>query len=286
MSSEPAVAGKRALLRSGFELALRVGRGFMRNEGMVLANAIAYDGLLSVVPLLLLATALFARLVDRARFLHVVRQEVLAIVPQENAAPFIAALDGLLEAPSATSVLGLLTLLLFSTMAFRTLQRAMARIFRHRHGEPLTRSLIASTAVAIAYVLAIGLVSALQALALVRIERVPWLAARVPAWTEAFATLGLASLLASFYLLLPVGRGNVRAALTGATLAALAWRVVQACLVLYLHYIARINVIYGSLSALVVVLLSFEIMAVITLLGAQLTAELEQDWNARADAPD
>jgi YihY family inner membrane protein len=278
MSTEPAVAGKRALLRITFELAQRVGRGFVRNEGMVLANAIAYDGLLSVVPLLLLATALFARLADRERFLHVVRQEVLAIVPRDNAAPFIEALDGLLVAPSATSVLGLLTLLLFSTMAFRTLQRAIARIFRHRHGEPRTRSLLASTAIAVAYVLAIGLVSALQALALVRIESVPWLAARVPAWTEAFATFGLAALLASFYLLMPVGKGNWRAALTAAALAALAWRVVQAGLVLYLHHVARINVIYGSLSALVVVLLSFEIMAVITLLGAQLTAELEQDW--------
>jgi YihY family inner membrane protein len=278
MSSEHAVAGKRVRLRGALELALRVGRGFVRNDGMVLANAIAYDGLLSVVPLVLLATALFARLADRERFLHVVRQEVLAIVPEQNAGPFIAALDGLLLAPSATSVFGLLTLLLFSTMAFRTLQRALARIFSHRHGEPRPRSLLASTAIAIAYVLAIGLVSALQALALVRIESVPWLAARVPAWTASFATLGLASLLASFYLLMPVGRGNWRAALLGAMLAALAWRVVQAGLVLYLQYVARINVIYGSLSALVVVLLSFEIMAVIALLGAQLSAELEQDW--------
>ena len=91
MSSDTDAAPKPGLRRGAFGLALRVARGFMRNGGMVLANAIAYDGLLSVVPLLLLATALFARLVERERFLHVVRQEVLAIVPEDNAAPFIDA---------------------------------------------------------------------------------------------------------------------------------------------------------------------------------------------------
>jgi YihY family inner membrane protein len=163
-------------------------------------------------------------------------------------------------------------------MGFRTLQRALAAIFKHRHGEERPRGLLASSAIAVGYVLAIGLVSALQALLLVRIEQVPWLAERVPAWTGWFATLGLAALLASFYLLMPSGRGSLRAAAVGGLTAAVTWRVVQVGLALYLQYVARINVIYGSLSALVVVLLSFEIIAVIALLGAQLTAELEQGW--------
>ena len=276
MSAETDAAPPPSVARRALGLAQRVVRGFLGNNGLVLANAIAYDGLLSVVPLLLLATALFASVVDRDRFLHVVRQEVLAIVPRENAGPFIDALGGLLEAPSASSVLGLLTLLLFSAMGFRTLQRALAAIFRHRHGEERPRSLLASSAIAVAYVLAIGLVSALQALVLVRIDAVPWLAQRLPGWSAWFATLGLALLLASFYLLMPSGRGSPRAALIAGGLAALCWRVVQLGLSLYLQYVARINVIYGSLSALVVVLLSFQIVAVITLLGAQLAAELEQ----------
>lgn len=278
MSTAPDAALPHSLPRRVLALALRVARGFRGNGGLVLANAIAYDGLLSVVPLLLLATALFARLVDRERFLHVVRQEVLAVVPEQNAGPFIDALGGVLEAPSASSALGLLTLLLFSAMGFRTLQRALSAIFRHRHGEERPRSLLASSAIAVGYVLAIGLVSALQALFLVRIERVPWLAERIPVWTGWFATLGLGALFASFYLLMPSGRGSWRAALVGGLVAAASWRVVQLGLALYLQYVARINVIYGSLSALVVVLLSFEIIAVITLLGAQLTAELEQGW--------
>ena len=278
MSSAIDAAPPRSLPRRLFALVLRVARGFRSNGGLLLANAIAYDGLLSVVPLLLLATALFARLVDRERFLYVVRHEVLSIVPQQNAGPFIDALSGLLEAPSATSALGLLTLLLFSAMGFRTLQRALVAIFKHRHGEERPRSLLASSAIAVGYVFAIGLISALQALLLVRIDQVPWLAERVPAWTSWFATIGLAALLASFYLLMPSGRGSLRAAAIGGLSAAVTWRVVQVGLALYLQYVARINVIYGSLSALVVVLLSFEIIAVITLLGAQLTAELEQGW--------
>ena len=269
----------RALGRSTWQLALRVLGGFRRNGGMVLANAIAYDGLLSVVPLLLLATVLFARLVDREQFLHVMRQEVLAFVPPRSAGAVIDALAGVLEAPRGTSALGILTLLFFSTLAFRTLQRALAVIFSHRHETHGERSLVAMIAIAVAYALAIAVVFSLQALALVRMEGIPWLAGHVPSWMGTFATLGLAALLTSFYWLMPVGVGNPRAALIGGFLAALAWRVVQVVLVLYLQYVARVNVVYGSLSALVVVLLSFEIIAVITLLGAQLAAELEQSWS-------
>jgi YihY family inner membrane protein len=279
--AEPAAAQLApSVLRGSLRLGLRVVRRFRDNGGLVLANAIAYDGLLSFVPLLLLATALFAQLVDRERFLQVIRAEVLAIVPPRTARPFIDALTGLLEAPSATSVLGLATLLFFSTQAFRTLQRALAVTFRHRHELHQPRTLLASVGIAVAYVLAIGVVSALQALALVGLESVPWLAARVPSSLHFFATIGLAALISSFYLVMQVGRGSTRAALISGALAALTWRGVQVCLVLYLRYVARINVIYGSLSALVVVLLSFEIAAVIVLLGAQLAAELEQSWES------
>lgn len=257
---------------------LRVLREFGRSGGIDLAGAVAYNGLLSLIPLCLLATAIFSRFVERERFIGVVLRELQHVVPARTATPITSALRALLEAPYSGGLFGMAGLLFFSTLAFRTLQHALDIIFNHRKEAHEPRPLLVSVLLSLGYVLAIGLLSLLQTLAFAGIHKIPLLA-HLPRWTTLWL-VGWALLLTSIYRFMPFGKGRFDLALIGGCFAALLWQGVQWLFVWYLENISSINMIYGSLSAIIIVLFSFEVAAGIVLLGAQLVAELEKSRNA------
>jgi YihY family inner membrane protein len=83
-------------------------------------------------------------------------------------------------------------------------------------------------------------------------------------------------LLASIYLVMPVGRLSVRHALIGAGVAAVLWEITRHFLVWYFATLSTVSVLYGSLATAIVVLLSLEIGATALLLGAQVISEYER----------
>jgi membrane protein len=277
---EPDNASHLLALRRFAQFALRILRAFSANGGWELVGALAYNGLLSVVPLFILASSVFARFVDRDRFIRVVAREIRQLLPASQAAPIKQAIVEMLREPFSGGLFGLAALLFFSTLAFRTLQHALDVIFIHRRELHGKRTLLKSSLIALGYVTAVGVGSLLQALALVGVDRIPWLAQHVPRFTTwlAFVPTGLA--FASIYWVMPVGKGNLRATLWVGGIAALFWQALQGLLIWYFANISSVNLIYGSLAGIVVVLFSFELAAAIVLLGAQVIAELERSWQA------
>lgn len=271
------------LLSRFLRFCLRVLRAFSQNGGWELVGALAYNGLLSVVPLFLLATAVFARFVDRERFIGVVAREIRQILPSRQAQPVNQAIVEMLREPFSGGLIGLAALLFFSTLAFRTLQHALDVIFHHRRELHGPRSLLKSSLIALGYVSAIGFASLLQAFALVSLDRLPWLAERVPRFAGWLGLVGTALAFASIYWVMPVGKGSFRAALLGGAIAAVMWQGLQGALIWYFANISSINLIYGSLASIVVVLFSFELAAAIVLLAAQVIAELERSRRAGLD---
>jgi len=268
------------MLRRFLHFCLRTVRAFSRNGGWELVGALAYNGLLSVVPLFLLATAVFARFVDRERFIRVVAREMRQLLPAAHAQPINQAIVEMLREPFSGGLIGLGALLFFSTLAFRTLQHALDVIFHHRRELHGPRSLLLSSAIALGYVVAIGFASLLQTFALVSLDRIPWLAERIPRFTGWLGLLGTALVLASIFWVMPVGRGSLRASLWGGAIAAVFWQGLQGALIWYFANISSVNLIYGSLAGIVVVLFSFELAAAIVLLAAQAIAELERSGRA------
>ena len=61
----------------------------------------------------------------------------------------------------------------------------------------------------------------------------------------------------------------------GGLVAAILWEIVRNFLVWWFSNVSLVNVVYGSLAAVVIVLLTLETAAIILLLGAQVIAELE-----------
>jgi YihY family inner membrane protein len=259
-------------------------RAFSRNHGILLAGGVGYNALLSLVPFLTLAVAALSMVFDEARILDTLRPELTALVPQ-HADAVLQAAQAFLHTKASTRVLSMVSMLFFSSIAFRMLEQAVAAIF-HSSSRTAHRSFWVSALlpylfmlVLMAALLGITLLTAsLDALdehqlRLFGLQRP--LASGIKLLLRLSGFLGLVVLFAGIYRVLPVIRISARRALVGGLAAAVLWRLTALFMVYFFTNISTVNVLYGSLATVVVVLLSLEIVFVILLLGAQVIAELE-----------
>lgn len=262
----------------------RVLRNFKRNKGLLLAGAVGYNSLLSLIPALAVAIYVLSAFMDPEALMMVVTAEVNVVLP--GATTFItSALQQFSETRDVVGVVGLGVLLFFASIAFRMVEDAMSVIFRH-HKRVKTRHPVISaampflwvTVVAIAVFFVTVVVTAYETIAsrgVVVFNRELELLGYMPLLLKLLGFLGMVSLFTSFYRVLPMARVRFRLALVGGLVAGLLWEIVRNILVWYFASISLVNVVYGSIATVIIVLLSMEIAAVIFLLGAQVIAEIE-----------
>jgi uncharacterized BrkB/YihY/UPF0761 family membrane protein len=87
--------------------------------------------------------------------------------------------------------------------------------------------------------------------------------------------IGEVLLLTSLYIVMPVGRLVFKHALIGGLTATLLWELTRHFLVWYFSTLSLVNVIYGSFTSTIIILLSCEAAALILLFGAQVIASYE-----------
>lgn len=265
--------------------ALKVLRGFSHNQGLLLAGAIAYYALLSVVPLLILSVFALSHFVDQAELLDTLRRYLEWLVPSQSTA-LLADVSGFLQNGIGVGVVLLGTMLFFSSLAFSVLEKAICIIFSHR-GCVDKRHAAVSVVLPYCFVLLLGLAllavtfasASLQALALESVHAFgrDWGLRGISGFL--LYLLGLAMevfVLTMLYLVIPVGRLRLFHALIGGLSAALFWEVLRHLMVWYFTTLSKVSVVYGSLTTAVVVLFSMEIAATVLLLGAQVIAEYER----------
>ncbi len=275
----------RKIARHPLAFALQTLKAFKANQGLLLAGAVAYYALLSIVPLLILIAIALSQWIDAALLLQALERYLEWLVPGEAHA-VVAELAHFLEHKQVIGWLLLGTMVFFSGLAFTVLENAMSVIFFHRVRERKRHFLI-SVAVPYCYVLSLGvgvllvtLVSgSLQAMGERDVELFgqTWSLggiSGVPLYLLGFA--GEVFVLTSIYLVMPVGRIKLTHALVGGVTAALLWEVTRHILVWYLRTLSQVNVVYGSLTTAIVVLLSLELGATLLLFGAQVIAEYER----------
>lgn len=281
----PAPPRLRSLRAHPLEFAAAVLRGFRANQGFLLASAIAYNTLLSIVPAAILILAVLSQLMPTDRLLDVVHTYVGLLAPYQPDVLTDQIEQFLAEGP-LIGILGFLALLVFSALAFTVLENAMAVIFFHRH-RVHRRHFLVSAVLPYLYIMLLGLgllvVSGVSTL-LHGLERQ---SLHVFGRTLALDTaegwliyglgiIGELALLTSLYLVLPHGRIRLRHALAGAAAATALWEATRHVLVWWFGTLSFVNVIYGSFATVIVILLSLEVSAIILLLGAQVIAEYER----------
>jgi len=120
-----------AVLKRPGPFALRVLKGFRANQGLLLAGAVAYYALLSLIPLLILMLIALSHVIDQARLLITLGEYLEFAVPGQSE----ALLDELRAFLAHREVIGpllLVTMIFFSALAFTVLENAMSVIFFHR----------------------------------------------------------------------------------------------------------------------------------------------------------
>ena len=260
-------------------------RAFRANQGLLLAGAVAYYALLSLVPLLLLAVIALSHVIDRALLLDTLERYLGWLLPGE-AYPVVEELTAFIEYRQVLGWVLLGTMLFFSSLAFAVLENAMSIIFHHRV-VARRRHFLVSAVLPYCYVVALGLGLLVVTLAAGSLEELgrhsidflgrSW--SLDPLSSLALYLLGVTGevlIITSLYLVLPVGRLRFRHALIGGAVATVLWEITRHFLVWYFARLSQVGLVYGSLTTAIVVLLSLEIGATLLLFGAQVISEYER----------
>lgn len=262
---------------------------FLRNHGMLLSGAVAYNMMLSLIPLSAVMMVFISHFLDQRLLMESLTAEVSLLAP--GFAPTLTeVLDGFLKNRQVVGWIGVLVLLFFSSMAFRVLEDSIAIIF-HRPLPTLKRKLWVSALMPYLFILivAAGLILITSANAIIDaqsplLREIPGLDAVVHNHIGSIiyltGVLGLVFLFTLLYKIMPVARVSYRLALAGGLTAALLWEITRHILVAYYTKVSMVNVVYGSMAAIIILLLTMEAVALILLLGAQVIADLQRNANA------
>jgi membrane protein len=270
--------------------ALQTLKAFRANQG---AGAVAYYALLSIVPLLILFVIGLSHWLDQDVLLQTLGRYLEWLVPGQSRA-IVAELKNFLDHRDVIGwVLGV-TMFFFSSLAFTVLENAMSVIFVHRVAIRRRRFAV-SALLPYLYILSLGfgllivtLVSAsLQALGRESIDLLghEWSLSGISGvLLYLLGVGGEVFVLTSVYLVMPVGRLSLRHALVGGVTATVLWEITRHILVWYFATLSQVNVVYGSLTTAIVVLLSLEIGATLLLFGAQVISEYERLSRGKVEA--
>jgi uncharacterized BrkB/YihY/UPF0761 family membrane protein len=106
-------------------------KAFRANQGMLLAGAVAYYALLSIVPLLILVVIALSHLIDQRVLLDSLTHQLEWLVPGQAKA-IVRELANFLAHRAVIGWVLLCTIIFFSSLAFTVLENAMSVIFVHR----------------------------------------------------------------------------------------------------------------------------------------------------------
>ncbi|RYD22676.1 MAG: YihY/virulence factor BrkB family protein [Verrucomicrobiaceae bacterium] len=270
--------------------ATRVLRDFFgHNHGLLLTAAVAQNMMLSLIPLSAVLVVVFSHFFDRERLLETITTEIAFIAP--GFIPLLTdTLTGFLDSRQLVGWLGGISLLFFSSLAFRVMEDAIFIIF-HRPMPSLKRKFwisalmpyffILIVAVGLMVITAVNAVIDAEGLGLFEILGIePLMERHVNHIIYLTGFLGLVLLFTLFYKIMPVARVPFRRALAGGLTAAILWELTRHLLVAYYTKVSVVNVLYGSLATIVIVLLTLEAVALILLLGAQVIADLQRSAEA------
>ncbi|NIN67255.1 MAG: YihY family inner membrane protein [Anaerolineae bacterium] len=258
----------------------RAYKGFIQHQGTANAAAIAYYVLFSLFPLTLLLISLGSFVLNSQE----AQERALVVV----AGYFPAAvelvrtnIERVLQLRRTASLVGIVGLIWAASGVFGGLSRAINRAWDVETPRPAwaERALAAGLVLLSAFLFfvslyaspAIELVSHFSALVLSGSPVSPSLVANLSSIVLPFLLTALS--FSFFYTVLPSTHVRWIEVLPGALLAGLAWQVAQIGFTIYLGTFASYNLVYGSVAAVIALLLWSYISGVIILLGAEFTVQ-------------
>ncbi len=286
-SGRPGATRHRAayVLRHPGLFAIQTLKAFRANQGLLLAGAVAYYALLSLVPLMILTVIALSNVIDQGELLQTLGRYLEWLVPGQSVV-IVQELRNFLDHRELMGWLLAATMLFFSSLGFTVLENAMSVIFHHRVAVR-RRHFLVSAVIPYCYILSLGVglllvtfvAGSLRAMGQEQVEFLGrgWSLGGVSgALLYLLGVTGEIFVLTSVYMVMPVGRLSLTHALIGAVTATVLWELTRHVLVWYFATLSQIGRVYGSLTTAIVVLLTLELASTLLLFGAQVIAQYER----------
>ncbi|WP_079229268.1 YihY/virulence factor BrkB family protein [Pseudomonas putida] len=260
---------------------VRTVKEFLDDEMSTYASALAYQMLFSLFPFILFLIALigFLHLPDFFTWLRLQSELVLPPQALEQVNPVI---DQLQQSKGGLLSVGIVIALWTASAGVRLMMSAMNAAYDVPEGRPVWKRIPLS----IFYTVGIaGMLLVAAALMVLGPQVMEWIAAQigmqeviVTVWTilrwPAIVILLMVAV-ALIYYVMPDVKQKFRFITPGSVLAVVVWIIASLGFAYYVKTFADYNAMYGSIGAIIVLLLYFYISAAVLLLGAEMNAVIE-----------
>jgi len=262
---------------------------FFRNNGLLLTAAVAHHMLISMIPLCAVLVVIFSHFINQDKLLASIATEVSLIAPGFTMT-LMDVLRAFLRTRELVGWVGVGVLLFASSVAFRVFENALSIIF-HRPLNGSKRKFWISVLLPYFFILIVGtglvfvttVNAILDAQTLRNFKIFGFDLATQRTLSITLYLTGLLSLVLLFsllYKIMPADKIPLRHALFGGLTATILWEMGRHLVVAYYTKVSVVNVLYGSMATIVIVLFTLEAMALIVLLGAQVIADLQASSKA------
>lgn len=254
---------------------------FVDDEMSTYASALAYQMLFSLFPFILFLIALigFLHLPDFFSWLRLQSELVLPPQALEQVNPVI---DQLQQSKGGLLSIGIVIALYTASAGVRLMMSAMNAAYDVVEGRPIWKRFPLS----IIYTVGIaGMLLIAAALMVLGPQVMGWIAGQVgledfivTVWTIArwpVIVILMMIAVALIYYVMPDVKQEFRFITPGSVLAVVVWILASLGFAFYVKTFANYNAMYGSIGAIIVLLLYFYISAAVLLLGAEMNAVIE-----------
>lgn len=264
-----------------FTVLKRTAKEFSDDDMSTYAAALAYRALFSIFPfvLFLMAVLGFLNLPD---FFDWLRDQAAMVLPPMALEQVNPVIDQLQQSQGGLLSFGILLALWTASIGVRSLMNAMNKAYDVREGRPSWKLFILSVLYTIGIAIMLLLAAGFMTLGP---QVMTWLAAQIGLeemlvilwswlrWPVAILLLMLA--VALIYYVMPDVEQEFRFITPGSAVAVIVWLAASVGFGIYVQNFADYNATYGSIGAIIVLLLYFYITAAVLLLGAELNAVIE-----------
>ncbi|MBD1600196.1 YihY/virulence factor BrkB family protein [Pseudomonas typographi] len=262
-------------------LMVRTVKEFVDDEMSTYASALAYQMLFSLFPFILFLISLvgFLHLPD---FFGWLRTQASLVLPPQALDQVNPVIDQLQQSQGGLLSFGILVALWTASSGVRLLMSAMNAAYDVPEQRPIWKRLPLS----VLYTIGIaGMLLSAAALMVLGPQVMTWIAQRigieafiVTLWTLARWPVVIVLMMmavALIYFVMPDVKQQFRFITPGSMLAVVVWIVASVGFGIYAKSFSNYNAMYGSIGAIIVLLLYFYISAAVLLFGAEMNAVIE-----------
>jgi membrane protein len=279
--------------RRALRIAILAVRGFLRDEGFHYASALAFDTVLSFVPLLVLVIGVLRGLGAYEAF---VRTTIQPWIDQTfGASPagqvtlreaFVQVLDlGAGADLQALGIVGFVVLLYLVVILLTTVETTLNRIWGARRPRSLVRRAVDYAAILFVLPLGLFLATAVGTSA----GDLGFLGPLRSVARQAVAIAAASSVLTFLYLVMPSARIRVASAVLGGVLAGVLWHFGLVAYATFQIGVVRYNILYSGFATLPLFLVWIFVSWLVVLFGAEVAAAHQDEgafrWRVRHTDP-